>query len=103
MRSLVSIVFHSGMAASVSSHGRFVGSRYIRMAFPIISAQTQPSPLSERTCLSMKLIIAEKPSVAHLIAKVVGATDRKGGYLTGADCAVCFRQWREGGCLGKSL
>ena len=31
----------------------------------------------------MKLVIAEKPSVAHSIAKVIGADKRKDGYLEG--------------------
>lgn len=31
-----------------------------------------------------KLIIAEKPSVAQSIAKVLGATSRKEGYIEGA-------------------
>ena len=29
----------------------------------------------------MKLVIAEKPSVARSIAAVIGATDRQEGYL----------------------
>ena len=31
----------------------------------------------------MKLVIAEKPSVAQPIAKVIGATERQDGYLEG--------------------
>jgi len=31
----------------------------------------------------MKLVIAEKPSVAQSIARVIGATGRKNGYLEG--------------------
>ena len=31
----------------------------------------------------MKLVIAEKPSVAQSIAKVIGATERQDGYLEG--------------------
>ena len=31
----------------------------------------------------MKLVIAEKPSVARSIAAVIGATDRQDGYLQG--------------------
>ena len=31
----------------------------------------------------MKLVIAEKPSVAQSIAKVLGATNKKEGYLEG--------------------
>lgn len=60
----------------------------------------------------MKLVIAEKPSVARSIAAVIGATDRQNGYLQGngylvswcighlvsfADAALYderFRKWR---------
>ena len=40
----------------------------------------------------MKLVIAEKPSVAQSIAKVIGATGRKDGYLEGNGYLVswCF-------------
>jgi DNA topoisomerase-3 len=38
----------------------------------------------------MQLIIAEKPSVARLIAAVVGATDRKDGFLVGSGFAVSW-------------
>ena len=31
----------------------------------------------------MELVIAEKPSVAQTIGEVLGATEKKGGYLTG--------------------
>ena len=31
----------------------------------------------------MKLVIAEKPSVAQSLAKVIGADERKDGYLEG--------------------
>lgn len=31
----------------------------------------------------MKLVIAEKPSVAQSIARVIGAAGRKDGYLEG--------------------
>lgn len=31
----------------------------------------------------MKLVIAEKPSVAQSLAKVIGATNKKDGYLEG--------------------
>ena len=33
----------------------------------------------------MELVIAEKPSVAQSIAAVLGATQRKDGYLEGND------------------
>ena len=32
---------------------------------------------------NIKLVIAEKPSVAQSIAKVIGADKREGGYLEG--------------------
>lgn len=32
---------------------------------------------------SFKLVIAEKPSVAQSLAKVIGATEKKEGYLEG--------------------
>ena len=32
--------------------------------------------------MKYKLVIAEKPSVAQSIAKVIGATERKDGYLS---------------------
>ena len=36
----------------------------------------------------MKLVIAEKPSVAQSIAKVIGAYDRKDGYVEGSGYIV---------------
>ena len=41
----------------------------------------------------MYLVIAEKPSVARSIAQVLGAKERKEGYLKGDDCIVSW-------CLG---
>ena len=38
----------------------------------------------------MKLVIAEKPSVAQSIAKVIGATEKKDGYLQGGDFLVSW-------------
>ena len=38
----------------------------------------------------MKLIIAEKPSVANSIAKVVGAKTRKDGYIDGNDYIISW-------------
>ena len=38
----------------------------------------------------MKTIIAEKPSVAREIARIVGATKRKEGYFEGGDYAVTW-------------
>ena len=40
-----------------------------------------------------KLVIAEKPSVAHSLAAVIGATARKDGYLEG-------NGWRVSWCVG---
>ena len=36
----------------------------------------------------MRLVIAEKPSVAQSIASVLGANNRKDGYLEGTDVLV---------------
>lgn len=38
----------------------------------------------------MKLVIAEKPSVAQSIAKVIGADQRQDGYLEGNGYAVSW-------------
>ena len=38
----------------------------------------------------MKLVIAEKPSVARSIAAVIGATDRQDGYLRGGGYIVTW-------------
>ena len=38
----------------------------------------------------MQLVIAEKPSVAHSIAGVLGATERKDGYMEGNDYIVSW-------------
>ena len=45
----------------------------------------------------MKLVIAEKPSVAHSIASVLGAAQRHDGYLEGNDYLVswCFGHLAE--------
>lgn len=42
--------------------------------------------------MGFKLVIAEKPSVAQSIARVIGAGDRKDGYLEGNGFLVswCF-------------
>ena len=40
-----------------------------------------------------KLVIAEKTSVAHRLAAVIGATARKDGYLEG-------NSWRVSWCVG---
>lgn len=36
------------------------------------------------------LILTEKPSVAQSIAKAIGVTVRKDGYLEGADCFISW-------------
>ena len=41
----------------------------------------------------MYLVISEKPSVSQSIAKILGANQRREGYLEGADCIVSW-------CLG---
>ena len=38
----------------------------------------------------MQLVIAEKPSVAQSIAGVLGATERKDGYMEGNDYIVSW-------------
>lgn len=47
----------------------------------------------------MKLVIAEKPSVAQTIAKFLGATNRKDGYVQGGDYIV---SWCVGHLVGLS-
>ena len=47
----------------------------------------------------MKLVIAEKPSVAASIAKVIGATERKDGYFEGNGYMV---SWCVGHLVGLS-
>ena len=44
----------------------------------------------------MKLVIAEKPSVAMSLAAVLGATERKDGYLEGSGYLVSW-------CVGTIL
>lgn len=41
----------------------------------------------------MKLIITEKPSVAAILAKVIGAVTKENGYFSGNGCLVSW-------CLG---
>lgn len=48
----------------------------------------------------MKLIIAEKPSVARDIAAIVGADNRKEGYLEGGGYAVT---WAFGHLVGLAM
>ena len=42
----------------------------------------------------MKLVIAEKPSVAQSLAKVIGTNKRQDGYLEGGDYLVSW-------CVGR--
>ncbi len=44
----------------------------------------------------MKLVIAEKPSVAQSLATVIGATVRKDGYLEGNGWRVSWCVWASG-------
>ena len=41
----------------------------------------------------MKLVIAEKPSVAQSLAKVIGANKRQDGYLEGNGCLLMGRDY----------
>ena len=47
----------------------------------------------------MKLVLAEKPSVAQSIAKVLGATKREDGYLEGNGYVVTQRSTVSGGAV----
>lgn len=48
----------------------------------------------------MKAILAEKPSVAHELARIVGATERKDGYFFGGDFMVT---WAYGHLVGLAM
>ena len=48
----------------------------------------------------MKVLIAEKPSVAQSIAAIVGANSRKDGYLEGNGYAVT---WAFGHLVGLAM
>jgi len=48
----------------------------------------------------MKAIIAEKPSVANELARIVGATERKDGYFIGEDFMVT---WAFGHLVGLAM
>ena len=51
--------------------------------------------------MSYKLVIAEKPSVAQSIAKVIGADKREDGYLVGK--RNCWKNiWKIGRRLRNS-
>ena len=43
-----------------------------------------------RRVIFLYLVIAEKPSVAHSIGEVLGATEKKSGYLAGTGCLVTW-------------
>ena len=45
----------------------------------------------------MKLVIAEKPSVAMALAAVLGANEKKDGYLEGGGYLVICRSCRTNG------
>ena len=45
---------------------------------------------SRKEQMQMKLVLAEKPSVAQSIAKVLGATKREDGYLEGNGYVVSW-------------
>lgn len=45
----------------------------------------------------MQLVIAEKPSVAQQIASVIGAEERKDGYMEGSGSIVSWCVGRSGG------
>ena len=53
----------------------------------------------------MKLVIAEKPSVAMSLAAVLGATERKDGYLEGSGYLVswCVGHLLEAGGLQRTV
>ncbi len=48
----------------------------------------------------MKAIIAEKPSVAYELARIVGATDKKDGYCEGGGFLVT---WALGHLVGLAM
>ena len=49
-----------------------------------------------RRVIFLYLVIAEKPSVAHSIGEVLGATEKKSGYLAGTGCLVTW-------CIGHMV
>lgn len=51
----------------------------------------------------MKLIIAEKPSVAAAYAAALGAKNKKDGYLEGNGCLVTWCIAPGIPCRGRSL
>lgn len=57
------------------------------------SAKNKQNVSSEKKPVTMFLVIAEKPSVSQSIARILSATEREDGYLSGKDCIVSW-------CLG---
>ena len=56
-----------------------------------MSSPSRPASVATIICsLSLKTIIAEKPSVAREIARIVGATKREDGYFLGSGYAVTW-------------
>ena len=53
--------------------------------------------------MSMNLVIAEKPSVAQSIAKVIGATTKHDGYLEGSGYLVVITNVYERKFLSCTL
>ena len=56
----------------------------------------------------MKLVIAEKPSVAMSLAAVLGANEKKDGYLEGGGylvswCVGTFWNWHSRRLMGNSM
>ena len=49
---------------------------------------------------NIKLVIAEKPSVAQSIAKVIGADKREDGYLEGKRLCLKMENLSESWCVG---
>lgn len=56
-----------------------------------------------RMSMSMNLVIAEKPSVAQSIAKVIGATTKHDGYLEGSGYLVVITNVYERKFLSCTL
>lgn len=50
---------------------------------------------------NIKLVIAEKPSVAQSIAKVIGADKREDGYLEGNGYIVSWCVASGGACITR--
>ncbi len=63
-----------------------------------IKNERRKQNLSEK---NIKLVIAEKPSVAQSIAKVIGADKREDGYLEGK--RLCLKMENLSECILHSL